>query len=299
MQQIDLFTQEYKTQDEKPSKLRKLYSYMGSKRVHLDAINNTMGEILKGKDTMAMEYVEPFLGSGIVFLNLCNSFKSYILNDRQKDLIYFFESYNNINYDRILYWLNKDKENYNIETSKEGYYLFRDSVYNNNSAMNTVDKFITLFMLGNTCINNMLRWGPNGFNQSFGNRKYSNKIDMVLDSLNYCKDKNIKVYSMDFKELFNNMGVDDNSFLFLDPPYANADMSCAWDLSDTTWLCNWLATHNNHFIYFDAYENNESVQDLIKSDLSIKYKVLNKIRNVSPNNKTGERNFVSEIMVYR
>lgn len=283
----------------KPQTVRKLYSYMGSKRVHLDIINDTISEILKGEDTNNYNYYELFLGSAIVFLNLRNNFNKYILNDKQEDLTYFFRAYKDVNKERINKIIDFESINYKIETNKDGYYKFRDEVYNANKFETMVDKFITLFMLGNTCINSMLRWGPNGFNQSFGNRKYSNKIDNVLDSVKYCMDKNIVVSATDFKQILNNnINDNDNNFLFLDPPYATADMSCKWDISDTNYLCEWLLMHkNNHFIYFDSYEGNVVVQKLI--DNGISYKLLNKIRDVAPNNKSGERKIVTEIMLYR
>jgi site-specific DNA-adenine methylase len=70
--------------------MRKIYNYTGSKSRHLEIINNIVNNI---KDTEKLNYVEPFLGSGIVFLNIQKKFKKYILNDFIYSLTLFFKNY--------------------------------------------------------------------------------------------------------------------------------------------------------------------------------------------------------------
>src|SRR5271157_1242728 len=121
----------------------KLYSYMGSKARMLDLIN----KIIKAEDFRTYNYIEPFLGSGIVFLNIEKAFKSYFLNDLIPSLTLFFENYNKIDKKLLDELIKYEVSNFNIEKNKEGYYKFRDEVFNTET--DVIKKTIYFFMLAN------------------------------------------------------------------------------------------------------------------------------------------------------
>ncbi|MBW2982612.1 DNA adenine methylase [Candidatus Woesearchaeota archaeon] len=268
---------------------------MGSKRIHLPIINKCIKWIFDNKDSSKYDYVEPFLGSGIVFLNLEANFKKYIINDYQQELVLFFKNYSLISRDKLLSLSDKEKNKFNIEKSKEGYYKFRDLF--NKGELNELKKTIAFIFLANTCINNLVRFGPNGFNQSYGVRKYSNKFDTILSSIDFCKKRKPVVFNDDFKKILKK--VDKKSFLFLDPPYYTLKDRYGWKKENTTFLCDWLIENENiSFIYTDILNENKSFNKLIKR---YKYKKLNSnLHNSAPKRRAKPKDGKEriEVMIY-
>lgn len=255
----------------------KLYSYMGTKIRMLNEINELLPD-----DSFTYNYIEPFLGSGVVFLNLEKQFKKYFLNDIIPSLILFFKNYDKLNKELIDELINYEITTFNIEKNKEGYYKFRDNIYN--IEKDNLRKTIYFFMIANCCINNMCRFNKNTFyfNQSFGNRKYSHRIKDIYRAIEYCKGKNIIATSKCFKNILNNVDINDNNFLFIDPPYFGTRYTTEFTDTDISFLINWLKINNKKikFIYID-FENkyNQKLKNICS------YKYIEKIRNVSPNRK--------------
>lgn len=145
--------------------MNKLINYAGTKIKYVDIINK---HINKSANSV---YVEPFLGSGSIFLNLEKEFDQYILNDKERNIISIFKSFKEADYD-----LFKTCEDIivskfgDIKNNKEEYYNFRNSFNKNVYLTDDITEGFFLFFLYNSCINSMARFGPNGFNQSFGKR---------------------------------------------------------------------------------------------------------------------------------
>lgn len=160
---------------------------MGSKARHLKVLNSIIDKI--NIDYSKYEYVEPFIGSGVVLLNLEKNFKSYWVNDLQRELILPFLTCKDLSDDFILKTIQETEVKYKIESSKEDFYSFRDNIYNKE----TDDKLKTIysFMLFCTTINNMVRFGKKGYNSCYGDRNYSNKIGAFIEAItvngNLCK----------------------------------------------------------------------------------------------------------------
>jgi DNA adenine methylase len=189
-------------------------------------------------------YREIFLGGGSVLLSLLSHVKdgSIKINgklyayDINEPLIYVYkniQSNHNTLYNEIQNLIlefneinNEEEINRkpkNIEEaklSKENYYYWIRSEYNKLSSddkksINGSTKFI---FLNKTCFRGVFRVGPNGFNVPYGhynkpeiiNKEHLDKIHNLIQNVIFeCCDFNISL---------NN--VEDNDFVYLDPPYA-------------------------------------------------------------------------------
>ena len=239
----------------------------------LPLLNNLISQ------STAKYYYEPFLGSGIVFLNLKKQFDEYYLNDVEPNLTLFFKEYKNITNELFREVLELESQ-YHINENKLGYYEFRNLM---NEEVNSTKKTIMLFMIGNSCINNMLRFNKNNmFNQGYGGpeRSFQPNIVNFFNAIDYCKTKQIIVSSYDYKQILDN--VKPNSLVFLDPPYLNTSASYnnLWSIQDTQYVIDFINTRKDvDFIYTD-------LKNECNSSLLNEYQVYtSEIRNISPNRK--------------
>ena len=254
--------------------VKKFYPYMGSKARHLSLLNNIINRI--NIDYSKFDYIEPFIGSGIVLLNLEKDFKSYWVNDWQREMILPFLTCKKLTDDFILSTIKEVEKTYKIEVNKEDFYLFRDNVYNKEKDDNL--KTVYSFMLFCTTINNMVRFGKNGYNTAFGNRLYSNKINNFIESINYCKTKDIKATNLCFTEMSKDFRDRKDIFLMLDPPYMNTDASYRNDSNVVKVIINYLIEKKPYFIYTDLEnEYNEKLKDYFD------FEYIKVLRNISPN----------------
>lgn len=97
---------------------------------------------------------------------------------------------------------------------KQNYYNFRNWFNEIHWKSETIEEGIYLHVLANSCINSMLRFGPNGMNQGYGNRCY------ILDenTFNHIKEilQRTQIYNGSYKDL-----LEEDAFFFFDPPYAS------------------------------------------------------------------------------
>jgi site-specific DNA-adenine methylase len=182
----------------------KLFKYAGSKNKYLDII-------LPLIDTKK-HLIEPFLGSAAVSLNVNNKTLAFDYNERLIDL---FNGFKIINIEQYVELYNcKDPEL--IPNDHQSYYSYRNYYNLNYDSLNLPQKAVHQQKLFQCCLNSLARWGPNGFNQSFGSRSHS--------MLDLCMLKKIieRCQNIDFKQAdFFNLGALDNkdTTWFLDPPY--------------------------------------------------------------------------------
>lgn len=174
-------------------------------------------------------YIEPFVGGGSVFFHVSNNYKvkKFIINDNNFSLM---ASYKTIKKDvgSLINNLSKIRDGYlslDAENKKKYYYERRDDFNNlkkkvENKRYNSlfVD-FTSLFIfLNKTCYNGLFRLNSNGmFNVPFG--KYENQSIFDKDNLRNVNKvlEKAKILNKDFSEI--EKYVDENSFLYIDPPY--------------------------------------------------------------------------------
>lgn len=164
-----------------------MFNYAGNKSFISDKINKMIDNSLK-------EYSELFLGSGGIFNNLNkNNIKKYILNDIDQNIIKVWQSFIDItSYNQIIEYKNKILKDFgNIGKNKESYYNFRNWYNKNKWKEDSIESGIYLYFLFNNCINNMIRFGPNGFNQSYGDQS---SILSEINFFNFKKNNHLYNY---------------------------------------------------------------------------------------------------------
>gem|GEM_PF-1466603 len=165
-------------------------------------------------------YVEPFFGSGAIFFNLDKEYDKYIINDINPHVINAVKSFRDGTYKFYKEILEDVNVKFgDIKTNKEAYYNFRNSFNKEffDKNKDVIKEGFMFHMLMNSCINSLVRIGPNGFNQSYGNCLY------VLDEKTFTEvnrrlNMNVEITSMDYSELIK-QNDSENTLYFLDPPY--------------------------------------------------------------------------------
>jgi len=185
----------------------RFFRYSGNKLKYTKIINSYINK------TKKTTFIEPFVGSGAVLFNLEKEFDRYIINDIDRNIIRIYKTFKEIDFKtykrelKYLYEIFGD-----IKNSKESYYNFRNWFNKNHWNSDTLEEGIYLHFLANSCINSFLRFGPNGMNQSFGNRFYTLTEDTFNDIQSILKKT--EIYCGSYKDI---MGMD--GIFFLDPPY--------------------------------------------------------------------------------
>jgi DNA adenine methylase len=174
-------------------------------------------------------YYEPFLGSGAVFFNLTQdfSFNNVVLSDINEELILAYKVIQN-NVPELIQIIDQYKTRYfKLSTiDKEKFYYEMRSSYNvqrfNINHKKYSDAWIPraaqMIFLNKTCYNGLYRQNMRGeFNVPFG-KNYDpavyNQQNMELISKLL---SNVEIRTTDFESVLKS--VDDNSFVYLDPPY--------------------------------------------------------------------------------
>ncbi len=150
-------------------------------------------------------YIEPFLGSGAVFFNLCP--KSSILSDINNDLIDTYRAIQ-IDWKKVFSTLKKHHKNH----CKEYYYKVRSI-----KPKTIYDRAARFIYLNRTCWNGLYRVNLKGeFNVPIGT-----KTDVIMKTDDFAKVsellKNVKLKNLDFEHVVNEAKAGD--LLFIDPPY--------------------------------------------------------------------------------
>lgn len=220
-------------------KTNKLLRYVGSKDRFLPIIKSKFNPSTK-------ILIEPFCGSTVISLN-SNEFDKIIINDKSKELIRVLRAVKEFTYSDLIEIHNYSLSEFGcIKTDKEAYYNFRNWVnekYFNNSE--TIGGLYYYFLY-NSCINSMARYGPNGFNQSFGRRLYITPEDQFInikEILNKTLILNEDAYTI-IDEYKDNKEVQ----FFIDPPYFSRPIE-----------------YNNEIINEDLYLNHLEVMKTINT----------------------------------
>lgn len=251
----------------------KFFKYQGSKE-HIISIVNNIGLI----NTDHKVYIEPFIGSGTIFINIPDMFDKYIINDIDDNIISMWNALEYYEYDDYVITLTEIFAKFgDIENDKQAYYDFRD-YYNNNYHFTTdKKKGLYLYFLTNSCINSMLRFGPNGMNQGFGNRLYL----FSEEECNFIKRKlsKTKILNGDFGKVMR--GVQD-AFIYLDPPYVQrpTTYSKKFDNNQLVELITLIHhMHSKNSIFYSDIEN--EISDTILK-LGFTKITTKEMRNISP-----------------
>jgi len=265
--------------------MNKLFGYMGSKQKYIDIINSKINESDK------KVYTEPFLGSGSIFINLTRQFDKYYISENQKDILNIFKWMPQITVKFAKEYFNKVKKDIDYNT-KQGFYEFRE--YWNNTLRERYNELsaLGLIILITNSINNMARFGPNGYNQSYGSRYLTDfKKKRIFNTIKYLgKIKDKIEYFNDYKDCIESLH---DSVIFVDPPYYLAPMyTCNWDEKDTKNMLDELNLEDNNVIYTDI--ENPYGNTRFKNKIELK-----KTKKGQTNPTTGKRKkLLNEIMYF-
>ncbi|MCF8309674.1 MAG: Dam family site-specific DNA-(adenine-N6)-methyltransferase, partial [Bacteroidales bacterium] len=189
-----------------------------------------LGPILKAADTALQDknefiYIEPFIGSGAVFLEMMNRYGNKItkavINDRNEDLIQAYRVVRDQVAD-LLKELERLKISYydlQSEASRKNlYYNIRADF--NERKYEAVKQTAMLIFLNKTCYNGLYRVNSkNHFNVPFG--KYKTPGIFEKDKLETWSNllQDVTIVNKDFTQLLSFIDETMNSFVYLDPPY--------------------------------------------------------------------------------
>ena len=275
-------------------KYLKAFNYAGTKYRILDQIFQYFPKDIK-------ILVEPFVGSGSVFLNTDAEY--YIINDSRLEIYAFWYSiFHNIETLKNTV----DKFNCKFKENKQKYFQLRDLHNKNLKTKNLNDIAATFYILTNTCINGHCRWNnKDEFNQAWGNRNCTNNILELKPIFEKLQGK-IKIFNKDYTFLFRKI-LDryknklNDFFFYCDPPYFIQPGAHKWSDTNEKNLYFHLNKINNIGSKFclsniistnNVKEENNIIKTELKQynviDIAINYNsgTKNKIRNSG--NKTRE-----------
>ncbi len=162
----------------------------------------------------------------------------------------------------------------NIECAfKSAYYMYFRYLYNNKKKLKLSDEFYcaVFYFVRDYCYASMFRYNANGeFNVPYGgisyNRKdFSKKIEYISsDELRNYLGKT-KIYSYDFEVFCNKVDLNENDFMFLDPPYDTEFSTYAkndFDKDDQVRLANYLSNTRAKFMLI--IKNTDFIYNLYK-----------------------------------
>jgi len=134
---------------------------------------------------------------------------------------------------------------------KAGVYTFYRNIYNKRENLNISEELhIALFFyLREFCYSSMFRYNKSGgFNVPYGGLSYNSKS--FINKINYCWSdelneilQNADIYNLDFEEFFRSLEIEEDDFVFLDPPYDTTFSTYAnnsFTLEDQARLANYL-----------------------------------------------------------
>ena len=178
-------------------------------------------------------YIEPFLGSGSVFINVVERklFKKYVVNDNLPELVQVYRFIKNGNLNKLSREISKLEENYNrkrTHNGREKFYYDKRKEFNiliHKEKPTQLDyQMLTglFFFLNKTCFNGVYRKNLSGlFNVPHGRRpSLSQKVTLVnkSDLIKFSKKlAQATIMKTDYKKVLLKAKKDD--VVYLDPPY--------------------------------------------------------------------------------
>lgn len=192
-----------------------------------------LNEMLTAFDKESKTYIEPFLGSGVVLLNLINNidefkFENLYVNDINSSVINFYKILQN-KPSFVIASIDELINNYNnlenIDKKSEYYYNLRSEFNEIEDADKRAIYFLFLMKAG---FNGVYRENKSGkFNVPFGKKDKLYLQKEHLMDVSY-KIRKVKFYNMDYIDFLKTLdkkGLLKNTFVYFDPPYIPEDNS--------------------------------------------------------------------------
>ena len=184
-------------------------------------------------------FVDLFCGGCNVGINI--EAKKVVYNDLNKNLLYLYNTFKNLDKETMFYWIYHIIKKYNLSlVSKHGYsfyncesskglgdynrngFLKLRADFNNKTLLQNEDYYyyIMLFVMIVYAFNNQIRFNSSGeFNLPVGKRDFNNKIQEKLSKfIERLKEQNSIFTCFDFRD-FKIENLNENDFVYADPPY--------------------------------------------------------------------------------
>jgi len=255
-------------------------------------------------------YVEPFVGAGAIFFHVeaKYDFEEYIINDINTDLINLYLTIKN-NLNELLYSLEELDKKYkkkNEVERKSFFYDKRDEFNNiNEDILNKSSLFI---FLNKTCFNGLYRVNKKGkFNVPSG--KYKNPKILDEENLKIVSQKlqKVRIFNKDFEEI--GKYIDENSLVYLDPPYRPISSSSSFksyqssDFNDKEQkrLADFYTRLSNKdaaLVLSNSDPKNNDKSDNFFDDLYGDFKIKRIEAKRSINSKAKKRGKIKELLIH-
>lgn len=219
-------------------------------------------------------FVDLFCGGCNVGINI--NAKEVIYNDLNKNLLYLYNTFKNLDKEITFYWINYIIKEYNLSLVSEHGYSFYNcesskglgdynrngflklrADFNNKTLSQNEDYYyyIMLYVIIVYAFNNQIRFNSNGeFNLPVGKRDFNNKIqDKLSKFIDRLKEQNSVFTCLDFRN-FNIETLTENDFVYADPPYlitcATYNEQGGWTEKDDNDLLDFLDNLSENRIKF-------------------------------------------------
>jgi len=172
-----------------------------------------------------------FCGGGGFFVNSLDKFERIIANDVINPLMNFYRWMQNTPWNDLIAVV---RESNIPKDNQESYLSLRKN-------FNESNDFVKFFILTCSCTNNMMRFNKKyKFNQTWGKRNFNIRTESRLREYHdrIYKNKKIQFYNNNFYDV----SIDDESFVYLDPPYliTEAGYNAYWSQSLEIQLYDYL-----------------------------------------------------------
>jgi DNA adenine methylase len=201
--------------------------WAGGKGQLLEQIDNFLPNELE--DGTITRYLEPFVGSGAVFLYLAKSYKieEFFILDINEELILAYKTLQK-DVEKLIEFLSNLQERYLLldEDKRKKYYYDLRSLFNlqrktidfQNYSQEWIERTAQLIFLNRTCFNGLYRVNNQGdFNVPMG--KYKNPLICNSENLRAIAQilQKTQIHCGDFTDC--EQWVNERTFIYFDPPY--------------------------------------------------------------------------------
>lgn len=181
-----------------------------------------LNEMINSFDKTSKIYIEPFLGSGVVMLNVINNqlYSEYFVNDINENIINFYLNIKN-NLDILSKEIVCIVNDYNVSESKEKFYYDIRKKFNED-IISMEKKSAMFWFLMKAGYNGVYRVNShNKFNVPFGKKE---KISFSYEQFAYISNliQKVHFYCLSYEDFLYEVSIKINHkkcFVYCDPPY--------------------------------------------------------------------------------
>lgn len=232
--------------------------YLGNKSKFAPKIHSILGGRTKTK------FIEPFAGSASVSLYMSQFVNDIYINELDRNIFAIHNSFKHGRFEQLNGIIEEIWKYGDPRENKEDYYNARTELNKKYFNSGTIEEGFYNWAISTFAINSMVRFGPSGFNQGWGNRgigrnapsKQMSELKFVVIQNCYSK---IEIFNEDFVVFLKRF---DGGTLFVDPPYVEME-SGTYKFSKTKYseFLRIIKEWNDSVVYTDVLSD-ERLKDL-------------------------------------